>query len=36
VIEPLNCLTAKAVEWFRAGLKHAGVLAANGITAKCI
>lgn len=25
LIEPLNCLAAKAVEWFRAGFKHAGV-----------
>jgi ubiquinone/menaquinone biosynthesis C-methylase UbiE len=24
-IDPLNCLAAKAVEWFRAGFKHAGV-----------
>jgi ubiquinone/menaquinone biosynthesis C-methylase UbiE len=25
LIEPLNCLAAKAAEWFRAGFKHAGV-----------
>lgn len=25
LIEPLDCLAAKAVEWFRAGFKHAGV-----------
>ena len=25
LIEPLNCLAARAVEWFRAGFKHAGV-----------
>jgi ubiquinone/menaquinone biosynthesis C-methylase UbiE len=25
LIEPLNCLAAKTVEWFRAGFKHAGV-----------
>jgi ubiquinone/menaquinone biosynthesis C-methylase UbiE len=24
-IDPLNCLAAKAAEWFRAGFKHAGV-----------
>jgi ubiquinone/menaquinone biosynthesis C-methylase UbiE len=25
LIEPLDCLAAKAAEWFRAGFKHAGV-----------
>lgn len=25
LIEPLDCLAAKTVEWFRAGFKHAGV-----------
>ena len=25
LIEPLNCLAARAVDWFRAGFKHAGV-----------
>lgn len=25
LIEPLNCLAARVVEWFRAGFKHAGV-----------
>lgn len=25
LIEPLDCLAARAVEWFRAGFKHAGV-----------
>jgi SAM-dependent methyltransferase len=30
-IEPLDCLAAKAVEWFRAGFKHAGVQPRMGL-----
>lgn len=30
-IEPLNCLAAKAAEWFRAGFKHAGVHSRMGL-----
>jgi len=30
-VEPPNCLAAKAVEWFRAGFKHAGVHARMGL-----
>jgi ubiquinone/menaquinone biosynthesis C-methylase UbiE len=30
-IEPPNCLAAKAVEWFRAGFKHAGVHPRMGL-----
>lgn len=31
LIEPLDCLAARAVEWFRAGFKHAGVQPRMGI-----
>jgi ubiquinone/menaquinone biosynthesis C-methylase UbiE len=31
LIEPLNCLAAKAAEWFRAGFKHAGVQPRMGM-----
>jgi SAM-dependent methyltransferase len=31
LIEPLNCLAAKAAEWFRAGFKHTGVHARMGL-----
>ena len=31
LIEPADCLAAKAVEWFRAGFKHAGVQPRMGI-----
>jgi SAM-dependent methyltransferase len=31
LIEPLNCLAAKAVEWFRAGFRYAGVNARMGL-----
>jgi hypothetical protein len=31
LIEPLNCLAAKAVEWFRAGFEHAGVQPRMGL-----
>jgi ubiquinone/menaquinone biosynthesis C-methylase UbiE len=31
LIEPRNCLAAKAVEWFTAGFKHAGVHARMGL-----
>lgn len=31
LIEPLDCLAAKAVEWFRAGFKHAGVHSRMGM-----
>lgn len=31
LIEPLNCLAARAVEWFRAGFKHAGVHPRMGL-----
>lgn len=31
LIEPHNCLAAKAVEWFRAGFKHAGVQPRMGM-----
>ena len=31
LIEPLGCLAAKAVEWFRAGFKHAGVQPRMGM-----
>ncbi|HEY6383841.1 MAG TPA: class I SAM-dependent methyltransferase [Pseudolabrys sp.] len=30
-IEPLDCLAAKAAEWFRAGFKHAGVHSRMGM-----
>ena len=30
-IEPLDCLAAKAAEWFRAGFKHAGVRSRMGM-----
>src|SRR5262245_17367589 len=30
-IEPLDCLAAKAAEWFRAGFKHAGVHSRMGL-----
>ena len=31
LIEPLNSLAARAVEWFRAGFRHAGVLPRMGM-----
>ncbi|MGH8694537.1 MAG: hypothetical protein ACREVM_09965, partial [Burkholderiales bacterium] len=31
LIEPLGCLAARAVEWFRAGFKHAGVQPRMGM-----
>ena len=31
LIEPPDCLAAKAVEWFRAGFRHAGVHARMGL-----
>lgn len=31
LIEPLNCLAARAAEWFRAGFKHAGVHSRMGM-----
>ena len=31
LIEPLDCLAAKAVEWFRAGFRHAGVQPRMGL-----
>ncbi len=31
LIEPLNCLAARAVEWFRAGFAHAGVQPRMGL-----
>jgi SAM-dependent methyltransferase len=31
LIEPLDCLAARAVEWFRAGFRHAGVHPRMGI-----
>jgi len=31
LIEPLDCLAAKVVEWFRAGFKHAGVQPRMGM-----
>ena len=30
-IEPLDCLAARAAEWFRAGFKHAGVQSRMGM-----
>jgi hypothetical protein len=30
-IEPLDCLAARAAEWFRAGFKHAGVHSRMGM-----
>jgi hypothetical protein len=31
IIEPLNCLAAKAAQWFRAGFKHSGVHSRMGM-----
>jgi hypothetical protein len=31
LIEPIDCLAAKAVEWFRAGFRHAGVQPRMGL-----